>query len=78
MVSSLFISSCCILFEPPFNPVKRFLIFTGELLENSTIRSNDIVPGGTLNVSVWPMWRDLIEATSVNDIDWVSNTIEYM
>lgn len=55
----------------PVHMQKISYLDAGELLENSTIRSNDIVPGATLNVSVWPMWRDLIEAASVNDIDWV-------
>lgn len=78
MVSFFFISLCCILFELFFNFVKRFLIFIGELLENFIIRSNDIVFGVILNVSVWSMWRDFIEVIFVNDIDWVSNIIEYM
>lgn len=43
----------------------------GELLDNTDIRSNDIVPGATLQMRVWPMWKELIEACAANDIDWV-------
>ncbi|XP_052816488.1 ankyrin repeat and SAM domain-containing protein 4B-like isoform X2 [Mya arenaria] len=43
----------------------------GELLDHTDIRSNDIVAGATLNMTVWQMWKDLIEACSTNDMDWV-------
>lgn len=43
----------------------------GELLDQSDIRSNDIVPNATLQMHVWPMWKELIEACATNDIDWV-------
>lgn len=43
----------------------------GELLDQTDIRSNDIVPGATLQMRVWPMWKELIEACASNDIDWV-------
>lgn len=43
----------------------------GELLDHTDIRSNDIVPGATLQMRVWPMWKELIEACATNDIDWV-------
>lgn len=47
------------------------LLFKGELLDHTDIRNNDIVAGATLHMRVWPMWKDLIEACSTNDIDWV-------
>ncbi|XP_064610713.1 uncharacterized protein LOC135474946 isoform X2 [Liolophura sinensis] len=43
----------------------------GDLLDHTDIKSNDIVPGGTLQIRVWPMWIDLIEAVASNDIDKV-------
>ncbi|XP_021343788.1 uncharacterized protein LOC110443733 isoform X2 [Mizuhopecten yessoensis] len=43
----------------------------GDLLDKSDIRSNDIVPNATLNLNVWPMWKELIDAASSNDADWV-------
>lgn len=43
----------------------------GELLDHTDIRSNDIVPGATLQMHVWPMWRELIEACATNDTEWV-------
>ncbi|XP_060575576.1 uncharacterized protein LOC132733022 isoform X3 [Ruditapes philippinarum] len=43
----------------------------GELLDQTDIRSNDIVPGATLMMHVWPMWKELIEACSTNDLEWV-------
>lgn len=43
----------------------------GELLDHTDIRGNDIVPGATLQMRVWPMWKELIEACAANDIEWV-------
>ncbi|XP_053402143.1 uncharacterized protein LOC128557808 isoform X2 [Mercenaria mercenaria] len=43
----------------------------GELLDQTDIRSNDIVPGATLQMHVWPMWKELIEACATNDVEWV-------
>ncbi|XP_052063178.1 uncharacterized protein LOC127702912 isoform X1 [Mytilus californianus] len=43
----------------------------GELQDSVDIRSCDIVPGATLHLRVWPTWKELIEAVTANDIDWV-------
>ncbi|KAJ8302991.1 hypothetical protein KUTeg_019387 [Tegillarca granosa] len=43
----------------------------GELLNHTDVRSNDIVPGATLHLRVWPMWKEIIEAAASNDADWV-------
>ena len=47
-------------------------LIVGELLDHTDIRGNDIVPGATLQMRVWPMWKELIEACAANDIEWVS------
>ncbi|XP_076469945.1 uncharacterized protein LOC143300242 [Babylonia areolata] len=54
----------------------------GEMLDDTDVRSNDIVPGATLHLRVWPMWTTLIEAVAGNDIDHVmmlgvTNPTEY-
>ena len=54
-----------------FNVTHGYIFVAGELLDQTDIKSNDIVAGATLNMNVWPMWKDLIEACSTNDIDWV-------
>ena len=46
--------------------------FTGELQDHTTIRGNDFVPGSTVQLRVWPMYQELIEAIVSNEIDWVS------
>ena len=54
--------------------IKVFLFILcnlGDLLDGSDIRANDIVPGATVQLNVWPMWKDLIDAASSNDIEWV-------
>lgn len=43
----------------------------GDLLDNTDVRANDIVPGATLNLRVWPMWTTLVEAVAQNDIEHV-------
>ncbi|KAL8564600.1 hypothetical protein ACOMHN_032156 [Nucella lapillus] len=54
----------------------------GEMLDKTDVRSNDIVPGATLHLRVWPMWTTLIEAVAQNDVDHVmmlgvTNPTEY-
>ncbi|KAK3086422.1 hypothetical protein FSP39_018250 [Pinctada imbricata] len=55
----------------PINMQKISYLDTGELLNHSSIKGNDIVAGATLFLGVWPMWKELIEAASLGDIDWV-------
>ncbi|KAK3596887.1 hypothetical protein CHS0354_029074 [Potamilus streckersoni] len=55
----------------PFNMQRISYLDDGDLLDSSDVRSNDIVPGATLQLRVWPMWKELIEAAASNDIDWV-------
>ncbi|KAL5021775.1 hypothetical protein ScPMuIL_000930 [Solemya velum] len=43
----------------------------GDLLDHTDIRSNDIVSGATLQLNVWSMWKELIEAAACNDVEWV-------
>lgn len=43
----------------------------GELLDDTDMRSNDIVPNATLHLRVWPMWTSLVEAVAQNDFDLV-------
>ncbi|BFZ13542.1 hypothetical protein BsWGS_16581 [Bradybaena similaris] len=43
----------------------------GELQDNTFLKSNDFVPGGTVRLKVWHMYQELLEAVTSNDIDWV-------
>ncbi|XP_005092657.1 uncharacterized protein LOC101845386 isoform X2 [Aplysia californica] len=43
----------------------------GELQDHTTIRGNDFVPGSTVQLRVWPMYQELIEAIVADEIDWV-------
>ena len=43
----------------------------GELQDHTTVRGNDFVPGSTVQLRVWPMYQELIEAVVSNEIDWV-------
>ncbi|CAL1532371.1 unnamed protein product [Lymnaea stagnalis] len=43
----------------------------GELPDQSDVRSNDFVPGCTVKLKVWPMYRELVEAVVANDVEWV-------
>lgn len=39
-----------------------------ELVDSTTLRENEIVPGGTLNLSVWYIWLELVERAIMSDI----------
>lgn len=43
----------------------------GELQDHTTVRGNDFVPGSTVQLRVWPMYEELIEAIVANEIDRV-------
>lgn len=51
--------------------VELFTWDAGDLLNESDVRTNDIVPGATLQLRVWPMWTTLVEAVAQNDIEQV-------
>ena len=44
---------------------------SGDLIDSSDVKSNDIVAGAELSMDVWHMWSTLIEAVAADDIDWV-------
>ncbi|GFR93819.1 ankyrin repeat domain-containing protein 60 [Elysia marginata] len=43
----------------------------GELQDHTDVKSSDFVPGCIVQLKVWPMYRELIEAVVANEIDWV-------
>lgn len=43
----------------------------GDLLDERTVRSYDVVPGASLNLDVWNMWSSLVEAAASGDFDQV-------
>lgn len=43
----------------------------GELQDHTDVKSCDFVPGCVVQLKVWPMYRELIEAVVANEIDWV-------
>ncbi|XP_025115445.1 ankyrin repeat domain-containing protein 35-like isoform X1 [Pomacea canaliculata] len=55
----------------PTNIQRLSYLDEGDLLNESDVRTNDIVPGATLQLRVWPMWTTLVEAVAQNDIEQV-------
>jgi len=43
----------------------------GDLQEHTDVRHNDIVPGAVLHMSVWQVWKSLVEAAATNDTDYL-------
>ncbi len=48
------------------------IYFTGDLQDDSDIRHNNIIPGATLEMKLWGMWKTLVEAAAKNDTETVS------
>lgn len=46
-------------------------MFVADLVDGSTVKKNDIVPGAILTMRVWPMWQSLIQAISAGDVNKV-------
>jgi len=55
----------------PVNLQRLSYLDDGELQDHTTVRSNEFVPGSTVQLKVWPMYQELIEAIVSNEIDWV-------
>ncbi|XP_064640528.1 GA-binding protein subunit beta-2-like isoform X2 [Lineus longissimus] len=55
----------------PYHLQKLHYLDDGDLLDLTDIRHNDIVPGATLHLEVWYMWKTLVDAVAANDVDWV-------
>ncbi|ESO82737.1 hypothetical protein LOTGIDRAFT_73337, partial [Lottia gigantea] len=55
----------------PVQLQRVFFLDEGDLLDDSDIKSNDIVPGSTLQLTVWSQWRELVEAVVNGDSEWV-------
>ena len=49
-------------------------VLSGDLIDTTDVRHNDIVPGAQLHLEVWSMWRSIVEAAATNDTDWVIQT----
>ena len=47
------------------------LYLSGDILEVSTIRKNDIVAGAQLNMTVWQLWVSLVQAVVSGDLEQV-------
>ena len=46
-------------------------------MDYSDVRSSDIVPGGVLHMTVWNMWRTLVEAVAGSDIEYVITLLSF-
>ena len=46
-------------------------VLTGDLQDHTDIKSNDIVAGGQLHMSIWHTWIKLINAVVQNNISEV-------
>ena len=47
----------------------------GDLLDDSDLRSNDVVPYGTLRLRIWRTWVKLVDYVIKGDIEGVMNTL---
>lgn len=54
------------------NKLYNNIIILGELQEHTDIKSNDIVAGGQLHMTIWHTWVKLINAVVTNNISEVS------
>ncbi|XP_013419849.1 uncharacterized protein LOC106180414 [Lingula anatina] len=66
----------------PYHMQRLNYLDEGDLQDDTDIRYNDIVPGGTLALKVWHMWKNLVEAAASNDVEavmkmGVSNKIDF-
>lgn len=55
----------------PLQLQRLHYIDDGELLDDHTLRSFDIVPGATLKLKVWNQWNTLVQAVAENDFEKV-------
>ncbi|CAE1227548.1 unnamed protein product [Acanthosepion pharaonis] len=52
----------------PYDLQRLTYLDEAELVDSTTLRENEIVPGGTLNLSVWYIWLELVERAIMGDI----------
>ncbi|KAK6185952.1 hypothetical protein SNE40_008079 [Patella caerulea] len=55
----------------PVHLQRVYYLDEGDLVDGSDIKSNDIVAGSKLQLSVWSQWRELVEAVVSGEADWV-------
>lgn len=43
----------------------------GDLLDETTLRDNEIIPGASMHMVVWSSWNTVLQAVAMNDLEWV-------
>lgn len=57
----------------PYNLQRLQYLDEGDMLDDSDLRHNDVVPGATINLKLWRMWDTLVPAVCKGSIDQVLN-----
>lgn len=52
----------------PYNIQRLTYLDAAELVDNSTLEDNDVVPGGAIDLLVWPTWSNLVEKAIMGQI----------